>query len=53
MLNLIVFQTVTKWDDEFGSQPHKKPKNKENFIRGDKFTFHKIIIVLIKSSPSE
>ena len=53
MQNLILFQTVTNSDGEFGSQPHKKLKNKENFIRADEFTFHKIKIFHIKSSSSE
>ena len=53
MQNLILFQTVTKSAGEFGSQPHKKPKNKENFIRADEFTFQKIKIFLIKSFSSE
>ena len=53
MQNWILFQTVTNWDGEYGTQLHKKLKNKENFIRADEFTFHKIKIFLIKNSSSE
>ena len=53
MQNLIVFQTVTNSDGEFWSERQKKLKNKENFIHGDKFTFHKIKIFLVENSSSE
>ena len=53
MQNLILLQTVTKWDAEFGSEPHEKPKNKENNIPADEFTFQKIKIFLIKSFSTE
>ena len=53
MQNLILFQTVTNWDRQFGSQPQKKLKNKENFIHADEFSFEKMKIFLIKSSSSE
>ena len=42
MQNLILLQTVTKSDGEFGTQPHEKPKNKQNYIPADEFTFQKI-----------
>ena len=35
MQNWILFQTVTNSDREFVSQPHKKLKNKENWIDAD------------------
>ena len=41
MQNLILFQTVTKWDGKFRSQRHEKPKNKGNYIPADEFTFSK------------
>ena len=53
MQNLILLQTVAKWDWEFGSQPHEKPKNRQNYIPADEFTFQKIQIFLIKSFSSE
>ena len=53
MQNLILFQTITNSDGEFVSQPHKKMKNKENFIHADEFSIHKIKIVLNKSPSSE
>ena len=42
MQNLILFQTVSNSDGEFGSELQKKLKNKKNLIRADKFSFHKI-----------
>ena len=53
MPNLILFQTVTKSDAEFGSQPQEKPKNKQNYIPADEFTFKKFKIFLMKSFASE
>ena len=53
MQNLILFQTVTNSDGEFATQLHKILKNKENFIRANEFTFHKIKIFLIEISSSE
>ena len=53
MQNWILFQTVTNSAGEFGSQPHKKLKNKENLIHADEFSFEKMKIFLIKSSSSE
>ena len=50
MQNLILFQTVWNSDPEFGSQLHKKMKNKENFIRADEFSFDKFKIFLMKNS---
>ena len=50
MQNLIVFETVTNSDGEFGSERRKKLKNKENFIVAGEFTFHKIKIFLKKNS---
>ena len=50
MWNLIVFQPVTGLDEEFRSQPEKKLKNKQNFIRANELTLHKVKIFLIKSS---
>ena len=53
MQNLIVFQTVTNSDGEFGSEWQKKLKDKENFIVVDEFTVHKIKIFLMKNSFSK
>ena len=53
MHNWILFQSVANSAREFGSQPKKKQKNKENFIRADEFIFHKIKIFLIKNSSSQ
>ena len=53
MHNLILFQTVTNSDGEFVSQPHKKLKNKENFIREHKFNFDKIKTFTVKNSSSD
>ena len=53
MQNLILFQAVTKWDGEFGSQLHEKLKNKQNYIAADEFTFKKFKIFLMKSFSSE
>ena len=53
MQKWILFQAVTNSAREFGSQPQKKLKNKENFIRADEFIFHKIKIFHIKNSSSE
>ena len=50
MQNWILFQSVTNWDREFGSQLHKKLKNMENFIGADEFIYHKIRIFLFKNS---
>ena len=50
MQNWILFQTVTNSDREFVSQPHKKLKNKENFIGADEFIFHKMKIFLRQNS---
>ena len=53
MQNLLLFQIVTNSDGEFVSQPHPKLKNKENFIRADEFSFHKIKIYIMKNSTLE
>ena len=53
MQNWILFQTVTTSDREFVSQPHKKLKNKENWIDADEFSFEKMKIFLIKKSCSK
>ena len=50
MQNLILFQTDTNSDGEFGSERRKKLKNKANFIVAGEFTFHKIKIFLMKNS---
>ena len=42
MQNLIVFQTVTNSDGEFGSERHNRLKNKENLIDAEEFSFDKI-----------
>ena len=53
MENWILFQTVTKSDREFVSQPHKKVKNKENCSDADEFSFEEMKIFLIKISSSK
>ena len=53
MQNLILLQTVTKSDREFGTQRHQKPKNKQNYICANEITFQKIKFFLIKGSSSE
>ena len=53
MQYLIVFQSVTYSDGEFGSERQKKLKNKENLIHIDDFTFRKIKIFLMKNSLSK
>ena len=53
MQNWILFQTVPNWDREFVSQPHKRLKNKENWIDADEFSFEKMKIFLIKKSCSK
>ena len=50
MQNWILFQTVINSDREFVSEPHKKVKNKENFIRADEFSFEKMKTFLMKNS---
>ena len=53
MQNWILFQTVMNIDREFSSQLHKKLKNKENFIRGEDFSFYEMKICLMKDWFSE
>ena len=53
MHNWILFQTVTNSDGEFVSEPHKKLKNKGNWIDADPFSFEKMKIFLIKESSSK
>ena len=53
MQNLILFQTVTNSDREYGSKRQKKLKNKENLIHADEFTFQKMKIYHIKNSLSQ
>ena len=53
MHNLILFETVTNSDGEFGSERQKQLKNKENFIREDEFSFEKMKIFHMKNSSSE
>ena len=53
MQNWILFQTVTNSDGEFVSQPHKRLKNKENWIDADELRFEKMKIFLIKNSSSK
>ena len=50
MQNWVLFQTVINSDREFVSEPHKKVKNKENFIRADEFSFEKMKTFLDKNS---
>ena len=53
MLNCILFQAVINIDRVFWSEPQKKLKNKENFIRGKDFSFFEMKIFRIKNSSSE
>ena len=39
MQNLILFETVTNSDGEFGFERENKPKNKKKLIRADEFGF--------------
>ena len=50
MQNLILFQTVTNSDREFGSQTQKKLKKKENSFSADELPFDKMKIFLKKNS---
>ena len=50
MQNWILFQSVISSDREFVFEPHKKVKNKENFIRADEFSFEKMKTFLMKNS---
>ena len=38
---------------EYGSELHKKLKNRENFIRAEEFSFHKIKIFPRQNSSSK
>ena len=53
MQNLILFRTVRNSDGEFGSEVHKKVRNKENLIHAVEFSFDKINIFLMKSLSSK
>ena len=53
MQNLIQLQTVINSGGEFVSQRQKKPKNREDFIFAQEFSFQKIEIFPIKCSSSE
>ena len=52
MQNLILFQTVTNSVGEFAFERENKLKNKQNFIRGEVFSFYEMKIFLIKNSSS-
>ena len=52
MQNWILVQTVTNLAREFGSQPQKKLKNKQNFIRGEDFSFYEMKMFPLKNWSS-